>query len=153
MGVQSLQDDSPLTERSSRLRNQPRYHLIPAASPLSTDSPASLLPQPDVGTGRRIVAWLATFIGVTVPLVGLAGACILLWGWGFSWVDLWLLLGMYLATMIGVTVGFHRLFTHRSFETIRPIQILLGVLGSMTFQGPLIPWVGRHRQHHRFSDC
>lgn len=103
--------------------------------------------------GRRIVAWLATFIGVTVPLLGLAGACILLWGWGFSWVDLWLLVGMYLATMIGVTVGFHRLFTHRSFETFRPIQILLGVLGSMTFQGPLIPWVGRHRQHHRFSDC
>jgi len=99
-----------------------------------------------------VIAWLGTFIGVTVPLLGLAGAGVLLWGWGFSWVDLGLLLGMYLLTMVGVTVGFHRLFTHRSFETIRPIRFLLGVLGSMTFQGPLIPWVGRHRLHHQHSD-
>jgi stearoyl-CoA desaturase (delta-9 desaturase) len=103
-------------------------------------------------TRRRLLAWLGTFAGVTIPLGGLAVAAVLLWGWGFSWVDLVLLAAMYVLTMIGVTVGFHRLFTHRSFQAIRPVQFLLGVLGSMAFQGPLIPWVGRHRQHHQCSD-
>jgi stearoyl-CoA desaturase (delta-9 desaturase) len=99
-----------------------------------------------------VLAWLGTFVGVTVPLLGVVAAAFLLWGWGFGWVDLGLLVGMYLLTMIGVTVGFHRLFTHRSFQASRPVQFVLGVLGSMTFQGPLIPWVGRHRVHHHFSD-
>jgi stearoyl-CoA desaturase (delta-9 desaturase) len=105
------------------------------------------------GTRKRVFAWLGTFVGVSVPLLGVVAAAFLLWGWGFGWVDLGLLIGMYLLTMIGVTVGFHRLFTHRSFQTYRPVQFVLGVLGSMTFQGPLIPWVGRHRIHHHFSDA
>ena len=99
-------------------------------SPVLTPAP----PPPDnplessaqFGLRRRIFAWLGTFIGVTVPLLGLAAAIVLLWGRGFDWVDLGLLIGMYLSTMIGVTVGFHRLFTHRSFQTTRPIQFILG---------------------------
>lgn len=57
-----------------------------------------------------------------------------------------------MASILGITVGFHRLFTHRSFEAARPVQFALGILGSMAFQGPLLEWVGRHRIHHRFSD-
>jgi stearoyl-CoA desaturase (Delta-9 desaturase) len=101
---------------------------------------------------RRILAWTGTMIGVTVPLLGVVAAAIMLWEWGFGWTDLILLLGMYVVTMIGITVGFHRLFSHRSFQATRPVQFVLGVLGSMAFQGPLIDWVGRHRVHHRFSD-
>jgi stearoyl-CoA desaturase (delta-9 desaturase) len=67
-------------------------------------------------------------------------------------VDLALLVGGYLLTLGGLTVGFHRLFTHRSFQTTRPMQAVLGVLGSMAFQGPLFTWVGLHRQHHQYSD-
>ena len=52
----------------------------------------------------------------------------------------------------GITVGFHRLFTHRSFETTAAIQFLLGVLGSMAVQGPLLRWVAYHRRHHQHSD-
>jgi stearoyl-CoA desaturase (delta-9 desaturase) len=52
----------------------------------------------------------------------------------------------------GVTVGYHRLFTHRSFEARRPLKIFLAVLGSMSFQGSVIGWVADHRRHHRFSD-
>jgi stearoyl-CoA desaturase (delta-9 desaturase) len=89
---------------------------------------------------------------VTVPLVGFAVAVVLLWARGFWWVDLGLLAGMYLLTLLGITVGFHRLFTHRSFRAGRPVQLLLGVLGSMAFQGGLLGWVGRHRLHHRHSD-
>jgi stearoyl-CoA desaturase (delta-9 desaturase) len=112
------------------------------------------LPQQEFTTGRRVMAWLGTFVGVTVPLVGVVAAAILLWGLGwFNWVDLGLLAGMYLLSMLGITVGFHRLFTHRSFQTVRPVEFILGVLGSMTFQGPLISWVGRHRLHHQHSDA
>jgi stearoyl-CoA desaturase (delta-9 desaturase) len=52
----------------------------------------------------------------------------------------------------GVTIGFHRLFTHRSFEARRPLKISLALLGSMSFQGSVIGWVADHRRHHRFSD-
>ncbi|MBM3979876.1 MAG: acyl-CoA desaturase [Planctomycetes bacterium] len=104
------------------------------------------------GLARRVVAWVGTFIGVTVPVAGFVAAVVLSFVWGFSWVNIGLMVGMYVVTMLGITVGFHRLFTHRSFQTVRPIQWLLGILGSMTFQGPLIDWVGRHRRHHQHSD-
>ncbi|MCS6864119.1 MAG: fatty acid desaturase [Gemmataceae bacterium] len=102
---------------------------------------------------RRFFAWWGTFLGVTLPLAGLVMGVVLSVLWGFSWVHVGLCLGMYLLTMTGITVGFHRLFTHRSFQTSRPVEFLLGVLGSMTFQGPLLDWVGRHRLHHRHSDA
>jgi stearoyl-CoA desaturase (delta-9 desaturase) len=133
--------------------NQEAHLTPPPASSPATTTPDNLAKSPiPFGTGRRIFAWLGTFVGVTVPLLGLVAAVVLLWGWGFDWVDLGLLVGMYLLTMTGVTVGFHRLFTHRSFQTTGAVQFVLGVLGSMTFQGPLLPWVGRHRLHHRHSD-
>ena len=103
-------------------------------------------------TGRKVLSFLTTLIGVTVPLAGLGVGMYLAWGWGFGWVDFGLLVGMYLASMLGITVGFHRLFTHRAFQTVRPIQVLLGACGSMSFQGPLLDWVGRHRLHHQHSD-
>ncbi len=131
------------------------------SSTITPPSAASSSPDPSLNEStplqeyslsRRIIAWLGTFIGVTVPLLGVFAAAYLLWGWGFGWVDLTLLVSMYLLTMIGITVGFHRLFTHRSFLAVAPVQFVLGVLGSMTFQGPLLSWVGRHRLHHQHSD-
>jgi stearoyl-CoA desaturase (delta-9 desaturase) len=94
----------------------------------------------------------ANLAGVVLPFLGLAAAGVLLWGWGFSWVQLGLLLGMYLLSALGITVGFHRLFTHRSFETYRPVQFLLAALGSMAAEGPLLKWVAVHRRHHQLSD-
>jgi len=88
-----------------------------------------------------------------LPFLGLAAAVFLLWGWGFSWVHLGLLLGMYIPTALGVTVGYHRLFTHRSFETNRVVQFILGVLGSMAVEGPILEWVALHRKHHQHSDA
>jgi stearoyl-CoA desaturase (delta-9 desaturase) len=100
-----------------------------------------------------VVSWATVLTGILVPLAGLGAGVALAWRYGlFGWADLGLLLGMYMLAMLGVTVGFHRLFTHRSFETVRPVQFVLGVLGSMTFQGPLLEWVGRHRIHHQHSD-
>jgi stearoyl-CoA desaturase (delta-9 desaturase) len=89
---------------------------------------------------------------VILPFLGLLAAIVLLWGWGLGWVELTLLGGMYFFTALGVTVGYHRLFTHRAFETNRVIQFILGVLGAMAIQGPLIKWVAVHRRHHQHSD-
>lgn len=95
---------------------------------------------------------IATLIGVIVPLVGLVVALIGLWGWGFSWTDFVLLVTMYVLTGFGITIGYHRLFTHKAFETRRPIAFVFGVLGSMAAQGPLFRWVATHRRHHQHSD-
>ena len=94
----------------------------------------------------------ANLAAVVVPFLGLAAAGALLWGWGLSWVHLALLLVMYVATALGVTVGFHRLFTHRSFETSWAIQFIFAALGSMAAEGPLLKWVAIHRRHHQHSD-
>ncbi len=129
---------------------------LPSVSPSPPNEPVPepILPPPPqlYSTGRKVMSFVTTFIGVTVPLVGLGVGMYLAWGWGFGWVDFGLLVGMYLASMLGITVGFHRLFTHRSFQTVRPIQVLLAACGSMSFQGPLLDWVGRHRLHHQHSD-
>jgi len=91
-------------------------------------------------------------IVVVTPLIGLAVACVMLWGVAFDWVHLLILAVMYLLTGFGVTIGYHRYFTHRSFTTSRPIKALLGVLGSMAVEGPVIEWVATHRKHHQHSD-
>jgi stearoyl-CoA desaturase (delta-9 desaturase) len=68
------------------------------------------------------------------------------------WLDLALFVAFYVVVAHGVTVGFHRLFSHRSFVARRPLKIVLAVLGSMSFQGSLIGWVADHRRHHRYAD-
>jgi stearoyl-CoA desaturase (delta-9 desaturase) len=89
---------------------------------------------------------------VVVPFLGLILAITLLWGRGITWLELSLMAGMYVATGLGITVGYHRLFTHRSFETVRPMKFILAVLGSMAVEGPLLKWVATHRKHHQHSD-
>jgi stearoyl-CoA desaturase (delta-9 desaturase) len=111
---------------------------------------AAVLPWPveKAPLGMRIV----TMVVIIVPFLGLVAAPFFLWGWGFSWVDFGLLIGMYALTAIGITVGYHRLFTHRSFETYTPIKFVFGILGSMAVQGSLMKWVAMHRRHHQHSD-
>ncbi len=95
---------------------------------------------------------LAVLGAVVIPLIGLVAAIILLWGRGVGWVELSLFGAMYAITLFGVTVGFHRLFTHRSFETIAPVRIFLAIAGSMSVEGPVIKWCAVHRRHHQCSD-
>jgi stearoyl-CoA desaturase (Delta-9 desaturase) len=89
---------------------------------------------------------------ILVPLLALVAIPFCIWGWGFSWIDLGLLVGMYLITAFGITIGYHRLFTHRSFETFGWIKALYGIMGSMAVQGTLFTWVADHRKHHQHSD-
>jgi stearoyl-CoA desaturase (Delta-9 desaturase) len=89
---------------------------------------------------------------VIVPLAGLAAAIMMLWGVAFNWLYLGLLVGMYVTTGLGITIGYHRLFTHRAFRTSKPVEVTLAVLGSMAVEGPLLKWVATHRRHHQHSD-
>jgi stearoyl-CoA desaturase (delta-9 desaturase) len=89
---------------------------------------------------------------VIVPVVGVAAAAALTWGRGLSAVDLGVLALMYAITGVGVTAGFHRLFSHRSFDAPRPVRALLAIAGCMAIEGPLVTWVADHRRHHAFSD-
>jgi stearoyl-CoA desaturase (delta-9 desaturase) len=90
--------------------------------------------------------------GVIVPFVAFVGALILLWNRAVGPLDLGILAFMYLISGIGVTVGFHRLLTHRAFETHRPLKYVFAVLGSLSVQGPVITWVADHRKHHAHTD-
>ncbi len=87
------------------------------------------------------------------PLVGVLAAIVLLWGQGISGLDLGLLLGFYLFTGFGITVGFHRLFAHRSFDPPAAVRALLAVAGSMALEGSVVNWVATHRRHHAYSDA
>src|SRR5947209_3341428 len=99
-----------------------------------------------------VTARVGTIAAIVLPLAGFVAAVISAWGWGFGWVDLGLLLGMYVLSALGITVGFHRLFTHKSFETNAAVRFVLAALGSMAVQGSLLRWVAQHRRHHQHSD-
>jgi stearoyl-CoA desaturase (Delta-9 desaturase) len=95
---------------------------------------------------------VANMAVTTLPVALLALAMWLAWGGALRWTDLVVLAVTYLLTGLGVTVGYHRLFTHRSFKTSTPMRVLLAALGSAAIEGPVIEWVSNHRKHHRFSD-
>lgn len=94
----------------------------------------------------------ASFAAVVVPFLGMIAGIVLVWGMSHSWLYLTLLLVGYFLTGLGITVGYHRLFTHRSFETNAFMRALIGVLGSMAVEGSILRWVATHRRHHQHSD-
>ncbi len=99
-----------------------------------------------------IASQIVTLVAVVAPPVGVASAMGLLWGVAFHWVDLILLVSLYVICAFGTTIGFHRYFTHRGFEARTPVKGALAILGCMTMQGPLTQWVTDHRKHHALSD-
>src|ERR1700733_3146229 len=95
---------------------------------------------------------ITNLIGVPLPLVGLVVAIVLLWNRAIGPLELSLLVGLYIVTALGVTLGFHRMFTHRAFESGRTFKAIVAVMGSMAVQGSVITWVADHRKHHAFTD-
>jgi stearoyl-CoA desaturase (delta-9 desaturase) len=94
----------------------------------------------------------ANLAGVVVPFAGVLAAVLLLWNSWVDAIDLALLVAFYLLTAVGVTVGFHRLLTHRSFQTHPWLERTFAVLGSMSIQGSVLDWVADHRKHHAHTD-
>ncbi|MEV4759358.1 acyl-CoA desaturase [Micromonospora sp. NPDC049559] len=109
-------------------------------------------PKPLLGGRRPLLAHVSVYAFVVVPLLALLVAVPVAWGWGLGWVDVGLAAFFYVVTCLGVTVGFHRYFTHGAFKAGRGVRIALAVLGSMAVQGPVLHWVADHRRHHAFAD-
>lgn len=89
---------------------------------------------------------------IMVPFAAVLAAVPVAWGRGLSWRDVVISLVMYVITGLGITVGFHRYFTHGAFRTARLLKIVLAVAGSLAIEGPVVRWVADHRRHHAFSD-
>ncbi len=99
-------------------------------------------------TRDRIITGLLT----VVPFLMLGFVAWQLWGGWLHWSDFVVFGLIYIPTGFGITVGFHRLFTHRSFKTGPAVRAVIGALGSAAIEGPVISWVADHRKHHAFSD-
>ena len=96
----------------------------------------------------RVIARIVT----AVPILSLFFVGWQLWASLLGWNDIFVFLLLYVLTGFGVTVGFHRLLTHRAFKTTHPIRVVLAILGSAAIEGPVISWVADHRKHHAFAD-
>src|SRR3954462_15534839 len=99
-------------------------------------------------TRDRIITGTVT----VVPFFALGVAVWQAWNSLLHWHDVFVFLLLYAATGLGITVGFHRLFTHRSFKAKPAVRAVLAVCGSAAIEGPVISWVADHRRHHAFSD-
>jgi stearoyl-CoA desaturase (Delta-9 desaturase) len=117
----------------------------PDAGAESGPKPLTTGPQ-TVGRSSLVYAFLL------IPMAALIAAIPITWGWGVGLVDIGLAVLFWLISGLGVTVGFHRYFTHGSFKTNRAVKIALAIAGMMSVQGPVITWVADHRRHHAFSD-
>jgi stearoyl-CoA desaturase (Delta-9 desaturase) len=94
----------------------------------------------------------ALVLMILIPTIGSVATAVSILFLGVNLVDICLLASMYFLTSLGITLGYHRYFAHASFKTSVPFSVVLGILGSMSCQGPLIYWVSSHRRHHRLSD-
>ena len=119
----------------------------PSAAP--QDEPLAAIPKSE--TWARVEQWtLAIFI--VVPFAALVAAIPVAWGWGLHWRDIVIAAVFYAISGHGITVGFHRFFTHGAFKANRGLKIALAVSGTLALEGPIVRWVADHRRHHAYSD-
>ena len=102
---------------------------------------------------RQMVFQRRAVLALTLlPFLGFVGAIVWLWGNGLSGVDAGIFIGLYALSGLGITVGYHRLLTHKSFETPGWVLVLFAIAGSLAIEGSAISWVAAHRRHHAFAD-
>jgi stearoyl-CoA desaturase (delta-9 desaturase) len=125
--------------------------IVDVASPGATEGPGS---EPDrgesdpgsPGDGHRI-DWVRC-----LPFIGLHVACLTVFLVGWSWVAVGVALGLYIIRMFAITGFYHRYFSHRTFRTSRPTQLLMAILGASAVQRGPMWWAAHHRHHHKHSD-
>ena len=127
----------------------------PPSTPATSGTPASAprAPLPDVEPApssfrdRFLVG-----LFVVVPPFAVAAAVPLAWGWGLGWHDVVIAAVFYVIAGLGISMGFHRHFTHSSFKANKPLRVAMAIAGSLAIEGPLLVWVADHRRHHKYSD-
>ena len=95
---------------------------------------------------------ITNIFAVVLPFLAFLAAIVLLWNSAVGWTDLAIVAAMYLVTALGITIGYHRMLTHRAFQTYKPVEYAFAAAGSMAVQGPVIDWVADHRKHHAHTD-
>src|SRR5687767_2743704 len=105
--------------------------------------------RPRIGEPARKAAVLVV---VVAPFLATGVAIVQLWQWAVTWSDLALLIGLYLPISLGVTAGFHRMLTHRSFRAHPIVRAMLLICGSMAVEGTAITWAANHLKHHALAD-
>jgi stearoyl-CoA desaturase (Delta-9 desaturase) len=118
-----------------------------AAAPPRPGALPDVEPEP-VGGGERLLVGLF----VIVPMLALVAAIPLAWGWGLGWHDIVIAVVFYLISGLGISMGFHRYFTHSSFKAATGLRVALAIAGSLAIEGPVLTWVADHRRHHKYSD-
>jgi stearoyl-CoA desaturase (delta-9 desaturase) len=101
---------------------------------------------------KRSWEQVALFLFIALPFVALLATIPVAWGWGLGWRDVVISVALYTVAGLGITVGYHRYFTHGSFKAKRPLRVALAIAGGLAIEGPVIRWVADHRRHHKFSD-
>jgi stearoyl-CoA desaturase (Delta-9 desaturase) len=110
-------------------------------------------PKPVFAGRRALPQQVGVYVFVFLPLAALVAAVPLaVWVGFLGWSDVVVAAVFYVVSCLGITVGYHRYFTHGSFKATRGLKIALAVAGSLAMQGPVIKWVADHRRHHAFSD-
>jgi stearoyl-CoA desaturase (delta-9 desaturase) len=135
------------------MTTSPEIFATGTAPPVPRAGEAPQVPKPDIEEDQTTVAQrllVGVFLGV--PTLALVAAIPLAWGWALGWHDAAIALVFYVISCLGVTVGFHRCFTHGSFKAKAGLRLALAIAGSLAMQGPVITWVSDHRRHHKYSD-
>jgi stearoyl-CoA desaturase (delta-9 desaturase) len=123
----------------------------PALHP-GTDDPLTAGSSPVISGRRTAFQHTMIYVFVAGPMIALVAAVPLAWGWGVDWHDLLLLAVFYTIAVLGITVGFHRHFTHKAFKARPWLRVAMAITGSLAVQGNVFNWVADHRRHHAFSD-
>jgi stearoyl-CoA desaturase (Delta-9 desaturase) len=121
--------------------------LDPQAAPLLRNAKPDIDDAP-MSRGQRILVGVFVF----VPMLALLAAIPFFWGWGLGWHDIIIAAVFYWVSGLGITVGYHRHFTHSSFKAKGWLRVVMAIAGSMALEGPVITWVADHRRHHKYSD-
>ncbi|NER35043.1 MAG: hypothetical protein F6J93_13645 [Oscillatoria sp. SIO1A7] len=125
-----------------------RSYTVAEEAKVKREIPHTIIPRPTQLKQERIIFGASTI----VPFLGLILAIALTWYSGASMVDWGLFLGMAIISILGIEVGFHRLFSHGAFQTTEPVRAILAIAGCMALQGPVTYWASNHRRHHAYSD-
>ena len=123
---------------------------IPATAPTVTRR--TPLPEIEPEPSRPLDHFLVGLF-VTIPLLAVLAAIPVAWNLGWlGWHDVVIALVFYVISGMGISMGFHRYFTHSSFKANRGLKIALAVAGTLAIEGPVLVWVADHRRHHKYSD-
>jgi len=122
--------------------------LDPAAAPIRRKAALPEIDEKPMTRAQQVLVGVFVF----VPMLALLAAIPFAWGWGLNWHDIVIAAVFYWVSGLGITVGYHRYFTHSSFKAKTPLRVALAIAGSLAMEGPVITWVADHRRHHKYSD-